>query len=101
LNNSKVILFGSYAYGIPTTESDIDIVIVAPTLREPTTHREKMELYLHYNQLVKKYKSIIPIDLVVYTSFEYEKLLTMNSIFSKELENKGVLLYEADNKGVA
>ncbi len=27
---SKVILFGSYAYGTPTVDSDIDLVIVSP-----------------------------------------------------------------------
>jgi len=31
---SKVVLFGSYAWGTPTEESDIDLLVILPTIEE-------------------------------------------------------------------
>lgn len=97
----RVILFGSHAYGNPTDDSDIDLIIIAPLDTFPSTHREKMDLYLHYNQFIKSFRKIIPIDLIVYTKATYEKFIELNSMFSKEITNRGIVLYENNNKGVA
>jgi len=97
----RIILFGSQAYGIPTSDSDIDLIIVVPYDKIPSTHREKMDIYLYYNQFIKKYKKIIPIDLIVYTIPAFNKFKELNSSFSQEVINKGIILYEANNKGVA
>jgi uncharacterized protein len=97
----RVILFGSYACGNPSIDSDIDLMIVVPQDKFPTTHREKMDLYLHYNQFIKCYKKIVPIDLIVYTKDMYQKFIELNSVFSKEITSRGVILYEANNQRVA
>ena len=97
----KVILFGSHAYGNPSDNSDIDLMIVVPQETSPSSHREKMDLYLHYNQFIKSFRSVIPIDLIVYTKATYEKFIELNSMFSKEITNRGIILYENNNKGVA
>lgn len=97
----KVILFGSHAYGTPTDDSDIDLIIIAPLDTSPSTYREKMDLYLHYNQFIKSYRKIIPIDLIVYTKATYKKFIALDSMFSKEITNQGIVLYENNNKGVA
>lgn len=97
----RVILFGSHAYGKPTIDSDIDLIIVAPLDTSPSTYREKMDLYLHYNQFIKGFRKIIPIDLIVYTRASYEKFIELNSMFSREITNRGITLYENNNKGVA
>ena len=34
-NPEKIILFGSYAYGHPTVDSDIDLMVVMDTKMEP------------------------------------------------------------------
>jgi len=91
----RVILFGSYAYGNPTAESDIDLMIVVPLETLPSTHRERVDLYLLYNQFIKHLRSVIPIDLVIYTMAAYEKFIELGSVFSKEITNHGVILYEA------
>lgn len=96
-----MILFVSHAYGTPLPDSDIDLMIVVPLDTLPTTHREKMDLYLHYNQFIREFKKIVPIDLIVYTKGMYEKFVELNSMFSREITNKGMILYEANNKGVA
>ena len=97
----RVILFGSHAHGNPTVDSDIDLMIVVPLETSPSTHREKMDLYLHYNQFIKKFRAIVPIDLIVYTKANYERFIGLNSMFSKEITNSGVILYENNSKGVA
>jgi len=97
----RVILFGSHAYGNPSADSDIDLMIVVPLETSPSTHREKMDLYLHYNQFIKNFRSVIPIDLIVYTKATYERFIELNSMFSKEITNRGIVLYESNNKGVA
>jgi len=97
----RVILFGSHAYGNPSDDSDIDLMIVVPLETSPSTHREKMDLYLHYNQFIKTFRKIIPIDLIVYTKATYERFIELNSMFSKEITNRGIILYENNNKGVA
>lgn len=97
----RVILFGSHAYGNPTDESDIDLMIVVPLEKSPTTHREKMDLYLHYNQFIKPFRKNIPIDLIVYTKATYERFIDLESMFSKEITNRGIVLYEKNSKGVA
>ena len=97
----RVILFGSHAYGNPSVDSDIDLMIVVPLETSPSTHREKMDLYLHYNQFIKTFRKIVPIDLIVYTKATYERFIELKSMFSQEITNSGVILYENNNKGVA
>ena len=97
----QIILFGSYAHGNPTPESDIDLIVVVPGDTIPSTHREKMELYLHYNKFIKELRKIIPIDLLVYNRATYTKLVELDSMFSREITNNGIVLYEAGNQRVA
>lgn len=97
----RVILFGSYAYGNPSLDSDIDLMIVVPLETLPSTHREKMDLYLYYNQFIKKFRKIVPIDLIVYTKATYEKFIELDSMFSREITSQGIILYEANNQRVA
>jgi len=46
LNPTKVILFGSYAYGTPTKDSDIDLYVVTNDDFMPKNWREKSQVYL-------------------------------------------------------
>ena len=95
-----MILFGSHAYGNPKDDSDIDLIIVAPLDTSPSTYRENMDLYLHYNQFIKGFRKIILIDLIVYTRATFERFVELNSMFSREITNRGITLYENNNKGV-
>lgn len=93
----KIILFGSYAYGNPTQDSDLDIIVVTTDDYLPTTNREKMDLHHKYNHKIRQYRAIIPIDLLVYTKKMYQKLLESGSIFTNEIRLKGKVVYEAIN----
>lgn len=93
----RIILFGSYAYGKPTQDSDLDIIVVTTDDFMPTTNRQKMELYHKYNHKIRQFRAIIPIDLLVYTKPMYHKLLESGNIFTKEIHLKGKVVYEAIN----
>jgi predicted nucleotidyltransferase len=93
----KIILFGSYAYGMPGEDSDLDIIVVTRDNFLPNTNRERMELHHKYNILIKKFRRFIPIDMLVYTKLMYQKLLESGSLFTNEVNIKGKILYEAVN----
>ena len=97
----KIILFGSYAYGSPTKDSDLDIIVVTSDNYIPASNREKMELHHKYNDLIKKFRRLLPIDLLVYTRSMYQKMQESGSIFTNEINREGKVLYEAINQGVA
>ena len=93
----RIILFGSYAYGKPTQDSDLDIIVVTTDDFMPTTNRQKMELHHKYNNKIRQFRAIIPIDLLVYTKPMYQTLLESGSIFTEEIHLKGKVVYEAIN----
>ena len=82
----RVILFGSYASGTPTPESDVDLLVVMPCEGKET--RKAIEI-LH--TIAPK----IPLDLLVRTPERLEQRLAWNDFFLREIMQKGQLLYEA------
>jgi len=58
LNPCKIILFGSYAYGTPTKDSDIDLYIVTNDEFMPKSWREKITIYLQCRQIRGNNKKI-------------------------------------------
>jgi predicted nucleotidyltransferase len=97
----KVILFGSFAYGEPTEDSDLDIIVVTADEYIPVTNREKMDLHHKYNYLIRNFRKDMPIDLLVYTRLMYDKLQESGSLLTKEINQKGKVLYEAVDQGMA
>ncbi|OQX13455.1 MAG: hypothetical protein BWK80_42815 [Desulfobacteraceae bacterium IS3] len=101
VNLYKVILFGSYAYGNPVTDSDIDLIVVTDDDYIPNTYAENMRNYLRVSSAIRDIKKSIPIDLIVHTRPMYDKFVQMGSMFSKEVLKKGEILYEKNNRGMA
>lgn len=98
---SKIILFGSYAYGIPKNDSDIDILVVTSDNYTPENFNKKMKLVISISQLISDIKAVYPVDLIVHTIPMHQKFLSLGSLFSKEITKKGKVLYEKDYTGVA
>jgi predicted nucleotidyltransferase len=92
LNPYKAVLFGSYAYGEPNDDSDIDLIVVLNTNELPKSFAERSENY----SLVKKYFSLlkekVPMDLIVYTKREWEEFIKSDSSFTREILAKGKYL---------
>jgi predicted nucleotidyltransferase len=88
LKPEKIILFGSYAYGTPTPDSDVDLLIVMET-----NGREK-EMYRAASLLL--YPREFPVDIIMKTPREIEEALkggVVNGFFIRELVKKGKILY--------
>jgi len=97
INPYLVVLFGSYAYGTPNKDSDLDIFVVLCDNSLPTTFKEKQELYLRVSPYTRPIAKQVPVDLLVFTIPMYEQFKLSSSNFSKEIFSKGVILYESNN----
>ncbi|MCK5465963.1 nucleotidyltransferase domain-containing protein [Candidatus Parcubacteria bacterium] len=85
-NPDKVYLFGSYAWGNPTADSDIDLFIVKNTVESQRERSRKLRSLL--------FGSGIPFDLLVYTPNEVKERLKMGDFFINDIIKKGEVLYE-------
>ncbi len=81
----KIILFGSYAYGTPTKDSDLDLLIILPT-KEPMHKR----IY-RIRKLLSEFR--IPKDIIVYTPEEVETWKNVSNAFITSIMKKGKILY--------
>ncbi len=87
----RIILFGSYAYGIPTEDSDVDLLVVMSF--EGKSVRKSIEIESAINVS-------FPLDLVIYTPERLRERIAMNDFFVREISERGRLLYAADYAGV-
>jgi len=92
LNVDKVILFGSYAYGTPNEDSDIDLYVVTKDEYIPQSFRENSNLYKSVSRSIRDLRSKTAIDLIVHTKTMFDKFKELNSSFSRELLTKGKVL---------
>jgi len=100
INPYKIILFGSLAYGDPKEDSDIDIIVVTNDMFYPNNYREHMDIYLKVSHLLTDIIKNQPIDLIVYTKPMYDKFIELDSMFSREIQQKGKIIYEKDSQGM-
>ena len=84
----KVVLFGSYAYGVPHADSDVDLFVVM----------DSDELMSQRIRRVAEVAEVrfLPMDILVYTPAEIEKRLAMGDFFIAEILTKGKVLYQHD-----
>jgi predicted nucleotidyltransferase len=86
----KIILFGSYAYGTPHKDSDVDILVVMPA-------------YDEINQAVRilyRTDPSFPTDLIVRTPQNLRWRLDEGDWFLREIVEKDKVLYEKANSGL-
>ena len=92
LDPEKVILFGSYAYGTQTDESDIDLYVVTKDKTIPKDFNEKMQLKLKVAYMIDDLRSLFPVDLIVHTSPMGKKFIELNSGICREIFDRGIKL---------
>ena len=93
----KVILFGSQARGAATRESDLDLLVVLKSDVLPGTYQEKETIYLQVARLLRDIRRETPLDLIVHTRPMHARFIEMDSLFAKQVLQKGVVLYESDH----
>lgn len=92
LNPNKIILFGSYAYGTPNDESDIDLFLLKDDLQKNQTRDYQLSLQKRLIDLQKKY--LIGIDLFVDSSDRVRhRIEDVNDQFYDEIMRKGDVIY--------
>ena len=96
-----VLLFGSYAYGNPDEDSDLDVFVVLNDQSMPVTFKERQDLYLKVSSLTRPVAKQIPIDLMVFTLPMYEQFKLANTSFSEEILTKGIVIYESKHQTMA
>jgi predicted nucleotidyltransferase len=83
----KIILFGSCAYGNPTRDSDIDLLIIKRTKERPMDRRIKVR------RIVSDPHRRIPFEPLVLTPQEIKNRLRIGDQFIKQILTKGEVIY--------
>ncbi len=85
----QVVLFGSYARGSATADSDVDVLVVMPFEGRPVD--KSVEIRLATNPP-------FPLDLLVRTPQAVRERIAMGDHFLRDILRHGKVLYEADER---
>lgn len=83
----KIVLFGSYAYGTPTRDSDVDLLVIMRTQLRPVDQAAAIR---------RAVDAPFPMDLLVRTPEQLERRLHLGDSFVRDILSRGTVLYEAD-----
>ena len=86
LRPEKIILFGSYAYGNPTPDSDVDLLVVMKT------KALRKERFLTVSRLLRPRP--FAVDIIVKTPQEIRTAIKSGDFFIEEIYTQGKVLYE-------
>lgn len=87
LNPEKIILFGSYAYGVPNEDSDLDICVVEKEYENIWEEKRKIRALLRG---IKLPKDILVAKLDEYNFYKKE----YGSVY-KDIDDKGIVLWNS------
>ena len=83
----KILLFGSYAYGEPEEDSDIDLLIIKDTDMRP------IDRWLKVKKILRDPERTLPVSPLVYTEQEIENRVKMKDFFIEDILKRGELMY--------
>jgi predicted nucleotidyltransferase len=86
----KIILFGSYAYGTPHVDSDVDLLVVMPARNQ---HDQAVRILCRLSAPFR-------LDLIVRTPKEMAWRLAEGENFLTTIASRGKVLYEKDHERV-
>jgi predicted nucleotidyltransferase len=87
----QIILFGSYAYGQPNQDSDVDLLVILPF--------EGLPVYKAI-EIRRKLKPTFALDLIARTSEQIQQRLEMGDFFIQDILQRGRILYETNHARV-
>ncbi len=82
----KIILFGSYANGTTTKDSDIDLLIIKKKVKSKIKETKKVR------ELLRNIR--IPKDILLITSEDYNFYRKESGSIFKDIDKEGIVLYE-------
>lgn len=88
-NPERIVLFGSYAVGKPSVDSDVDILVVMPHTGKSWETAAAIRSRIHAG---------FPLDLIVRTRQQIEERLALGDPFVQEITERGRVLYESDHR---
>jgi len=88
----RIILFGSHAWGQPTADSDVDLLVIVPASDEPPVRRAQRAQRCLGNLR-------IPVDVIVRTRAETERLNRVPTSLVSRVLAEGEVLYGRPGQG--
>lgn len=88
---NKIWLFGSFAHGTPTSDSDVDLLVAMDTSLRNVQQAVEIRKAVNFP---------FPVDLLVRTPEQIAKRLALGDGFFHEVLTKGVVLHEATDARV-
>jgi predicted nucleotidyltransferase len=82
----RVILFGSYARGTPSPDSDVDLLIIGPFTGRSADSSVEIQM---------KLRPGFPVDLLVRTPEKIRERIAMGDTFMENVLRQARILYEA------
>jgi predicted nucleotidyltransferase len=82
----RIILFGSHAYGAPTEDSDVDVLVVMPRKR----YRRDLDLRIR-----RKVPARFAVDVLVEAEDRLDRRIEDRECFILDVTEKGRTMYEA------
>lgn len=83
----KIILFGSYAWGNPLDDSDLDLLVVKETDERPRKRS------LSVRRILDEENGLIGMDILVYTPEELSRRMEIGDSFLSRILSEGKVLY--------
>ena len=87
----KIILFGSYADGEPTADSDVDLMVLMNT---PLRNRQQAAL------IARALDYHFGLDLLVRTPEQFQERIALGDPFVRRIAQTGKVLYECAQPGM-
>lgn len=85
-NPQKIFLFGSYAYGNPGSDSDLDLCIITDL-----GGKRKIDLVRDIRREVRPYFQI-PMDILIYEDKEFNERAILNNTLEYKILKQGILI---------
>lgn len=85
----RIILFGSYAYGVPTEDSDLDLLIIKKDAENRKIERDLTVRHLLWGSPMP------PMDIFIRTPQEVQQAVSQIYTIEAEALRKGRILYAA------
>lgn len=87
----RVILFGSYAYGVPTPDSDLDLLVILPFSGKPL--RQSVAI-------LERIDGKFPVDVLARRPDDTARRYAEGDPLIREALDRGRVLYERTREGV-